>query len=98
LILAVSAGVADVGNGFIDQQPIRIASALIIAGSVGAACLWLEGRFRKLTEDRQERDQKIADHLAVSDKTMGERLARIEQKIEDLPCSGHKCTERTKEH
>lgn len=60
--MAASTGVASGGSQYLEGQPVSLASALVVAVSVGSACLWI-----------------------------GQRLARIEARFDDLACQKNGC-------
>lgn len=85
LAIAVATAGADMGTRLLEGQNMGIASAVTIAAFVGTSCLWLDKQFRVRDERRAERDANI-----------GERLARIEQQLDDLPCVDHACDSEKK--
>ncbi len=48
IIMGVTTGASSGGIQYLEGQPISVASALIVAGAVGGACLWIEHRFTRL--------------------------------------------------
>jgi len=75
LIIGASTGGVSFATSGLENQPIGIATAVSIACFTGGACLWLAKQFERRDKNEIERTGKI-----------NERLARIEQKLEDLPC------------
>lgn len=88
LTIGTLAALADItgraANQLLESHWIGLPAALTVACSVGAFVWWIDGRFENSTKSRDELEQRIS-----------ERLSRIEQRLEDLPCDSE-CYDRIK--
>jgi hypothetical protein len=53
---------------------------------VGGAMIWLQKKFEVRDKTLADNNQKVSDALADANRELHERLARMEQRIADLPC------------
>lgn len=71
-------------NHLVENHWMGLPTALTVAASVGAFVWWIDGRFERNLEQRIRQDE-IINH----------RLAKIEQRLDDLPCD-EECYNRKK--
>ena len=64
------------------DQPINFGTVISVATIAVSICLWLMAQFKK-RDDVLEASKEL---LITRHAQIAERLSRIEQKIEDLPC------------
>lgn len=71
--------VVDVGgravNELIESHWVGLPTAVTVAVSVGAFVWWIDGRFEQASKIRNDQVTEIS-----------ERLSKIEQRLDDLPC------------
>jgi hypothetical protein len=90
LIGASTGAVADAGATLLEHQSVGVVTAVSIACFVGTFCMWIAHKFEKQDRDLKIHNLQLASELSTYHVQVAERLARIEQSIEDLPCSN--CT------
>lgn len=81
VLIATGTTAADASGKLLEGHDVNIATAMTIAVFAGSACLWISRQFAR--RDMAEAERTV--HIEA-------KIARLEQKIDDLPCPGrHGC-------
>lgn len=98
VLIGTLAGLADVTGQLVDRllehSLIGLPTAFTIAISAAAFIFWIDGRF----EQRSQQDAAANKERAIVDKAIAERLSRIEQRLDDLPCDDECYEHKRKKH
>lgn len=86
ILVGAATGVADAGARLLENQPVGLTTAITMASFVGAAMIWIQRKFESRDRALALNNKEISDALVRANTELHERLARMEQRIADLPC------------
>ena len=82
ILIGAATGLADASGKVLADQPVNFGTVISVTTIAVSICLWLMAQFKK----RDELLESSRELLITRHSDLSERLSRIEQKIEDLPC------------
>jgi len=82
LVIGAATGGADALGRALQDLPVSLGTTATVSIFCGSLVLWLMTQFNK----RDQATTANKDLLIERHQELSERLARIEQKLEDLPC------------